>query len=152
MMEVLNLPTYTFKLLQKENKAFIFDIFRKVYVALTPEEWVRQNFLMWLTNDLGYPAGLIAVESSLTYNKLKKRADAVVYSKLAHPVMLIECKAPGVEITQKTFEQAARYNFSFNTAYLALTNGLNHYCCRIDLENKKLTFLENFPSYSQLII
>jgi hypothetical protein len=151
-MEILNLPAYPFKLIQKNNKTFIFDVFRKMFVALTPEEWVRQNFLMWLINELEYPAGLIAVETSLSYNKLKKRADAVVYSKLAHPLMLIECKAPGVEISQKTFEQAARYNFSFNTAYLALTNGIYHYCCRIDVENQKLIFLEDFPIYSQLIL
>lgn len=151
MMEALNLPACHLRLIKKNEKPFVFDVFRKTYVALTPEEWVRQHFLMWLVNDLSYPQGLIAVEASLKYNQLKKRADAVVYNKDARPVMLIECKAPGVEITQKTFEQAARYNFSFNTAYLTLTNGLNHYCCRIDLENKKLHFLNTIPSFSEII-
>ncbi len=151
MMQALNLPACDLRLIQKNEKTFVFDIFRKIYVALTPEEWVRQHFLMWLVNDLAYPAGLIAVEASLKYNNLKKRADAVVYNKGALPVMLIECKAPGVEITQKTFEQAARYNFSFNTAFLTLTNGINHYCCRIDLENKKLIFLNKIPSFSEII-
>lgn len=150
-MEVLNLPPYSFKQIQKDDKPLIYDIFRKCFVALTPEEWVRQHFLMWLVNDFGYPAGLIAVETALKYNQLKKRADAVVYNKDTVPVMLIECKAPGVEITQATFEQAARYNFIFNTSYLALTNGLMHYCCRIDHQKQSLVYLEKIPSYSQII-
>ncbi len=149
-MESLNLPACPLRLSEKEGKHFIFDIFRKIYVALTPEEWVRQHFLMWLVNDLEYPAGLIAVETSLKYNQLKKRADAVVYDKKGFPLMLIECKAPQVNITQKTFEQAASYNFIFKTRYLALTNGMEHYCCLIDSGQKKIHFLESIPSYPEI--
>ena len=146
----LNLPSYSFKTSQKEEKTWIFDAFRKSWIVLTPEEWVRQNFLTWLCDAHGYPKGLIAVETTLKYNTLKMRADAVVYSSTGKPLMIIECKAPGVSISQQTLEQAARYNFSFQTRYLALTNGLMHYCCRIDLENKKLVFLEDFPGYNDI--
>ncbi len=149
-MTELNLPAYPFKVIKKGDKPFIFDEFRKNYVALTPEEWVRQHFLKWLTLHLGYPNGLMAVEAPLQYNTLKKRADAVVYSNTGQPLMIIECKAPGVAITQQTFEQAARYNFSFNTRFLAMTNGITHYCCEIDIENGKIRYMENFPSYKEI--
>lgn len=149
-MQPLNLPAYACKTKKKESGQAIFDSFRKTWVALTPEEWVRQHFLHWLVNDLGYPAGLIAVEASLQYNTLKKRADAIVYNKNGQAVVLIECKAPGVKITQKTFEQAAAYNFAFQTQYLILTNGIEHFCCKIDAANKQWRFLENIPVFSEL--
>lgn len=149
-MEPLNLPPCKFKLSQKDGKHYIFDVFRKTSVVLTPEEWVRQHFLMWLVNQLEYPKGLIAVETALKYNQLQKRADAVVYSKTGQPLMLVECKAPHIKITQKTFEQAASYNFTFKTRYLVLTNGIAHYCCRIDLKNGNITYLQNIPTYSEI--
>ncbi len=149
-MQALNLPTYDLKIKELNNKYLIFDSFRKNWVALTPEEWVRQNFLMWLVNALKYPAGLIAVETSLIYNNMKKRADAVVYDTNGQSLVLIECKASHINITQKTFEQAASYNFRFQTRYLILTNGLEHYCCRIDLSQGTLSFLETIPAFNQL--
>lgn len=149
-MTQLNLPAYDFKTVKKKDKTLIFDSFRKAWFVLTPEEWVRQHFLIWMTEELAYPKGLIAVEASLKYNTLSMRADAVVYDKQGKPLMLIECKAPHVSITQQTFEQAARYNYSFRTQYLALTNGMEHYCCRIDLTSGKLIFLENFPTFSEI--
>ncbi len=149
-MTQLNLPAFDFRMVRKNSKTLIFDPFRKSWFVLTPEEWVRQHFLMWITEELDYPKGLIAVEASLKYNTLTMRADAVVYSRQGNPLMLIECKAPQVKITQHTFEQAARYNYSFRTQYLALTNGMEHYCCRIDLTNGKVIFLENFPGFNEL--
>ncbi len=149
-MVSLNLPPCEFRLNQKDGKHYIFDVFRKIPVVLTPEEWVRQHFLMWLVNQLGYPKGLIAVETALKYNQMQKRADAVVYTKTGLPLMLIECKAPHVKITQQTFEQAASYNFAFKTRYLVLTNGLDHYCCRIDLDTQKIIYLQNIPTYSEI--
>ncbi len=149
-MESLNLPSFEHRLIQREGRTMIFDVFRKMYVVLSPEEWVRQHFLMWLVNQQGYPAGLIAVEKPLKYNQLQKRADAVVYNKNGHPLMLIECKAPGIKISQKTFEQAATYNFIFQTKFLVLTNGLEHYCCKIDLQNKEVKFLESVPPFSDI--
>jgi hypothetical protein len=151
-METLNLPAYPFKISQKEGKALIFDTFRRSWVSLTPEEWVRQHFLMWLVSDHAYPAGLIAVETSLKYNKLKMRADAVIYGKNAQPLVLVECKAPHIAINQKTFEQAARYNFSFNTQYLLLTNGLQHYCCKVNTESGSIMFLEHIPAYNEIAL
>lgn len=149
-MQELNLPSHNFNMKEQNQKQLIFDSFRKNWVALTPEEWVRQNFLMWLVHGLDYPAGRIAVETSLLYNNMKKRADAVVYDKNGQSLVLIECKAPHVQITQKTFEQAASYNFRFQTRYLMLTNGLNHYCCHIDLARGSLSFLETIPVYDEL--
>lgn len=149
-MASLNLPSYPFKIIQKGDKKMIFDNFRKTYIALTPEEWVRQHFLMWMVAELGYPAGLIAVETSLTYNNMKKRADAVVYDKPGKPLMIIECKAPEIQITENTLQQAARYNFSLKTCYLILTNGLEHYCCYIDLKASRVNFLAEIPRYDEL--
>jgi len=149
-MTQLNLPPYEFKTVEKKGNIWIFDPFRKAWFVLTPEEWVRQHFLIWMTEELAYPKGLIAVEASLKYNTLSMRADAVVYDKQGNPLMLIECKAPHVKITQQTFEQAARYNHSFRTQFLALTNGMEHFCCRIDLTSGKLIFLEKFPGYDEL--
>jgi hypothetical protein len=149
-MRQLNLPAYEFKTIKKKDKTWIFDPFRKGYFVLTPEEWVRQHFLMWLTKSLGYPEGLTAVETSLKYNTLQMRADVVIYNRMGKPLMIIECKAPHVQITEATLEQAARYNYSFKTQYLALTNGMKHYCCRIDLNEKKLIYLETFPHFDEI--
>ncbi len=149
-MEILNLPSFEMKLSEKDGKYYIYDVFRRTWILLTSEEWVRQNFLTWLVQDLGYPAGLIAVEKSLNYNNRKKRADAVVYAANGNPLMLIECKAPVVSVTQKTFEQAAAYNFHFNTPFLTLTNGLEHFCCAIDSKLGNLKFLPSVPLWKQL--
>ncbi|MFN3555295.1 MAG: type I restriction enzyme HsdR N-terminal domain-containing protein [Bacteroidales bacterium] len=149
-MQNLNLPAFAHKTRQMGKRLMIFDPFRKQWVVLTPEEWVRQHFLHWLCDSWGYPRGLMAVETSLKYNQLSMRADAVVYGQQGQPLMIIECKAPHVTIDQQTLEQAARYNFAFNTRYLMLTNGLQHYCCSIDTASGSLTFLEQIPHFSQL--
>jgi hypothetical protein len=151
MMELLNIPPVDFRIKHMDDKVLIYDVFRKAYVVLTPEEWVRQHFLSWLVCEFSYPAGLIAVEVALKYNRMTKRADAVVYDKNLQPLMLIECKAPGVKITQRTFEQAARYNYVFKTPYLAFSNGMEHFCCRFNAQEEKLCFLETVPHYHELI-
>ena len=107
--------------------------------------------LHWLVSEKGYPAGLIAVETSLKYGKLNKRADAVVFANTGKPVMLIECKAPSVKITQEAFDQIARYNRAFGVQFLATTNGLTHYCCRYAGNDNTWAFLTEFPSYAGLI-
>ncbi|MFP4288767.1 MAG: type I restriction enzyme HsdR N-terminal domain-containing protein [Bacteroidales bacterium] len=150
-MEDLQIPYYQAKIEQRGEKKYIFDPFRKQYVALTPEEWVRQQFLSWLCNAFGYPKGLIAVETPLRYNELKKRADAVIYNRQLRPVMIIEVKSTQVNITQETFEQAVRYNFAFKTPYIILTNGITHYCCFINHEQKKVEYLSDIPPYPQII-
>lgn len=149
-MKPLNLPAFEYKIRETAGKPAIFDSFRKRFVLLTPEEWVRQHFLQWLTLHMGYPAGRVAVEYSLHYGKLKKRADAIVFGKSGNALMIIECKAPGVSLSQVVFEQLARYNFSFRVKYLAVTNGLEHYCCRMNPDQKSWTFLNDFPDYDAL--
>lgn len=149
-MQELNLPPVELKTLEEGGRTLVFDRFRKCYVVLTPEERVRQHFLNWLVGHLGYPAGLLAVETSLKYGQMRKRADAMVYSKTGRPLMIIECKAPHVELTQDVFDQIARYNFRFRVDYLAVTNGLKHFCCRQNADRETWTFLGQFPGFSEL--
>lgn len=128
----------------------ILDPIRRKYVRLTPEEWVRQHFLYYLITTLGFPKGLIAIEKTFPYEGMPWRADAVVYDRQGHPLLLIECKAPTVAITQTTFDQVARYNSVVDAPYVAVTNGLDHYCCMIDRTAQRYTFLDTFPTYASL--
>ncbi len=146
-MQPLNLPEYNFKLRQNGTQKEIFDAFRKKYVVLTPEEWVRQNIVQFLVQERKFPASLIAVEIGLKYNQLQKRADVLVYDKSGAPYLLVECKAPEVKITQETFHQIARYNMTFKVKYLVVTNGLNHFCCVMDYENNTFSYLETIPEF-----
>lgn len=146
-MQPLNLPTYQFKLKQKGLNTQIFDMFRKKYVVLTPEEWVRQNFLQFLVQEKKFPASLIAVEMGLKYNLLKKRADVLVFDKTGNPYLMVECKAPEVKITQDVFDQIARYNMNFKVKYLVITNGLSHFCCQMDYSANNYKYLENIPFF-----
>ncbi len=146
-MQVLNLPTYSFKLKQQGNRTQIFDAIRKKYVVLTPEEWVRQNFLQYLIQEKKFPASLIAVEAGLKYNQLQKRMDVLVYDKSGNPFLMVECKAPEVKITQDVFDQIARYNMVFKVKYLVLTNGLNHFCCEMDYSSNTYSYLEIIPNF-----
>lgn len=148
-MEKLNLPQYPIKLKEEEGKAYIFDTIRKKYLILTPEEWVRQNFIQYLIQDKNYPASLIEIEKGLKLNELQKRADALIY-KGSKPSVLIEFKAPKVKITQGVFEQIGRYNSIFKVPYLIVSNGLEHYCARIDFEQNSFEFLEGVPIYNSL--
>lgn len=129
----------------------IYDPLRRKPVALTPEEWVRQHFTAWMTGELGYPATLMANEVSLTLNGTSRRCDTVLFSRegLA-PRMIIEYKAPEITITQKVFDQITRYNTVLRVPYLAVSNGLTHYCCRIDYDSRKVCFLRAFPHYTEL--
>lgn len=135
----------------QEGKEEIFDYWRKKFVALTPEEWVRQQFLKFLVTEKGYPQSLIAVEKLILVNRLSKRFDAVVYNQLLKPVMLIEFKAPTIALSQKTMEQAGRYNLSLKVNYLVISNGAQHYCCKIDHQNETILFLTEIPEFNQLI-
>ncbi len=150
-MEKLNLPEYKFKIIRDNDKLKIFDETRKKYVALTPEEWVRQNIIKWLIIEKSFPSALISIESGLKYNRLKKRSDAVVYNRDGEPAMLIEFKAPDVEIDDNTIKQILSYNYSINAPYLLISNGKKHYCLKRDLKEKKFVFLEDVPLYSDLI-
>ena len=146
-MQKLNFPSYSFRLKSSENKTLIFDIIRKKYVVLTPEEWVRQHVVLFLIEEKKYPISLIAVEKQLKINSLLKRTDIVVFNTKGTPEILIECKAPSVAISQATFDQIARYNLTAQSNYLMVTNGLNHYFCQIDKENETYVFLKEIPNY-----
>lgn len=146
----LNLPKAPFKITNKNGKKYIFDVLRRKYVALTPEEWVRQHFTHFLLHDKGYPQGLLANEVQLCLNGTKKRCDTVLYDKRLSAQMIVEYKAPTVPITQAVFDQITRYNMVLHVAFLVVSNGLSHYCCRIDYATRTYAFLPEIPSYAEL--
>lgn len=148
-MQELNLPQYPIKIKEEGGVKYIFDAIRKKYLVLQPEEWVRQNFIQFLIHEKKYPASLIEIEKGLKLNELKKRVDVLIH-KDSKPIVLIECKAPNVKINQEVFEQIARYNNVFKVPYLLVTNGLEHYCAKIDVERSSFEFLEDIPNYSEL--
>ena len=147
-MQKLNLPSYNFKLKSNEKHTLIFDILRKKYFILTPEEWVRQHFVQYLIQEKKYPISLIALEKQLIINNLKKRTDIVVFNKFGNPDIIVECKAPKIKISQDTFDQIARYNLKLDAKYLIVTNGIEHYFCQMDFENESYVFLEGIPNYN----
>ena len=149
-MRSLNLPTYSFKIKSAEGQDFIFDPFRKKYLRLTPEEWVRQNFASFLVHEKSYPASVIVMEKSLTWNKMSKRCDILVYGLEGMPVLMVECKAPSVTIREEVFDQIAVYNMVFRVKYLLVTNGLRHYSCHVDFENRKIRFLSDIPEWREI--
>jgi len=150
-MQKLNLPEFSFNVKNKDDKTHIFDPVRRRFVSLTPEEWVRQNFMAWLIQHKNYPSGLIAVEKEIIYNNLKKRYDIVVFNKAHAPEVIIECKAPHINITQNVFDQIAVYNMKMKVRYLMVTNGMEHFCCTVDFEKKNYSFLETIPDYTDLM-
>ena len=146
-MPQLNLPFAALKTKLVEGTTQVFDEVRKKYFILTPEEWVRQHFIHYLNNEKKYPLGLMGVEKLVKYNGLSTRADIVLYDKDAKATMIVECKAPKIKITQEAFNQIAKYNFKLKVKYLVVTNGLQHFCCEMDYENNKITFLDGIPRY-----
>lgn len=146
-MQKLNLPSYSFKLKSKENKTLIFDKFRKKYVVLTPEEWVRQHVASFLLEEKKYPISLISIEKQFLVNNLKKRTDIIIFNASGNPEIMVECKAPTVKITQETFDQIARYNLKIKANYLFVTNGLDHFYCQMDFENETYIFLQELPDF-----
>lgn len=150
-LQKLNLPKHTFRFKKEENKTYIFDKFRKKYIVLTPEEWVRQNLLMYLVNEKNYPQSLIAVEAGLKLYNTLKRTDIVVYNKQGAPLLIVECKAPEVNIDEKVFDQIVRYNMALQVNYLVVSNGMNHYCCQLDYEKQTYNFLKTIPNYTDIL-
>jgi hypothetical protein len=149
-MQKLNLPEYNFRIRQQDGKPRIFDVIRKKYVMLTPEEWVRQNFIRYLAEEKAYPETLIAIEKGMHVIKRAKRTDIVVYNRMGNPLVIVECKAPDVKITKEVFDQIVRYNMTLNATYLIVTNGLNHYCCLLNYTNNTYSFLEEIPDFQIL--
>jgi hypothetical protein len=144
-MQELNFPHYSFRLKASENKTLIFDIVRKKYVVLTPEEWVRQHVIHFLHFEKKYPLSLMAVEKQLKINSLTRRTDLVIYNREGKPYIVVECKAPSVAISQATFDQIARYNLELEAHFLMVSNGLNHYHCIMDHANQSYVFLQELP-------
>lgn len=149
-MTRLNLPNSAFNIKKEGDKTLIFDVFRKKFVVLTPEEWVRQNFLAFLHTQKNYPLGLIAVETEIKVNTLSRRCDAVLYDKTASALMIMEFKAPEVKITQKTLDQICNYNLKLNVTYFVISNGMQHFCGKINKETRKLQFLDTIPDFNTI--
>ena len=149
-MYELNLPKYGIKIANENGHLTIFDVLRRKYVALTPEEWVRQHFVHYLIGHKGYPQTLMANEIQLAIGNKKLRCDSVLYDRSLKPRMIIEYKAPTVNITQKVFDQITVYNMLLHVDYLVVSNGIKHYCCRMDYENQKYLFLDDIPDYKNL--
>ena len=150
-MYELNLPKYGIKIKNYKGHQSIFDVLRRKYVALTPEEWVRQHFVHFLIEHKGYPKALMANEIQLAIGNKKLRCDSVLYDRTLRPRMIIEYKAPTVNITQKVFDQITIYNMLLHVDYLVVSNGIKHYCCRMDYANQKYLFLEDIPDYQNLL-
>ena len=146
----LNLPPYPIKIQEKGEKRQIFDILRRKWVALTPEEWVRQHFTHFLVEHKNYPQALLANEVELRIGEKRLRCDTLLYNKELRPRMIIEYKAPTIQIQQKTFDQISVYNLLLKVDYLVVSNGLRHYCCKMDYERQFYQFLENIPDYETI--
>ena len=146
----LQLPPYPFKITDQNGQLILFDMIRKKNIVITPEEWVRQHFVQYLINQKHYPKTLIRLEGGHKLNGMAKRSDIVVYNSAGEKVLLVECKAPSVTIDQKTFDQVARYNMVHKVNLMAVSNGLDHYYCRIDFENHGYQFIEELPDYKDI--
>ena len=149
-MKELNLPYYRFRFKNDGTKSLIFDELRKKYLVCSPEEWVRQNLIKYLINEKNVPSSFISLEKEINLNELKRRYDALIHSHDGSPIMLVECKAPGIKIKQEVFTQIAEYNIVFKVPYLFVSNGIQHYVCRIDIEERKIEFLRELPDYQNL--
>ena len=149
-MYSLNLPSYDAKIRKNGSIMEIYDTLRRKYVALTPEEWVRQHFVNWLISNKNYPASLMANEASIKLNSLTRRCDTVVYNQLLEPLMIIEYKESNIPVTQGVFDQVVRYNTVLKVKYIVVSNGINHYCCKMDYDKQSYDFLTDIPNYIDL--
>lgn len=147
----LNLPQIKANIRQERGKTVIFDPIRQRYVALTPEEWVRQHFTSFLIHYRSFPVSLMGNEVTITLNGMTRRCDTVAYSRNLRPLVIVEYKAPTVAITRKTLTQACTYNLVLRVPYIILSNGLKHYCCHIDYANNSYSFLDNVPTYADVL-
>lgn len=146
-MFTLNLPQFDVNLKKSEGKVWIFDIIRKKYIVLTPEEWVRQHLINYFINHLQYPKTLIQVERGLQYNRLQKRSDIVVFDRSGKPWLIIECKSPEIQLDQKSIEQVAVYNSDVKAKYVSVSNGLRHICYEVAEDVKNIVLMDEFPEY-----
>lgn len=147
LLQPLNLPPYPFKITEHNGQYSLFDELRKKTIIITPEEWVRQHFVQYLIRDKGYPKSLIGLEGGLKLHGMPRRTDILVHDNNGEKVLLVECKAPSVAISQSVFDQVARYNMVHKVPLLAVTNGLQHYYCNIDFVNERYDFIKELPMY-----
>jgi len=146
-MQKLNLPEYNFRIKTEESKIFIFDNIRKKFVVLTPEEWVRQNFIQYLKSEKKYPVALMAVEKKVVVNGNQRRFDLLVYSKAGQAFLIAEFKAPNIRITQEVFDQVVRYNMALKVKNVVVSNGMQHFACEIDYAKNSYSYLKEIPAY-----
>ncbi|HUX53237.1 MAG TPA: type I restriction enzyme HsdR N-terminal domain-containing protein [Williamwhitmania sp.] len=146
----LNLPECNLSIRETLVGKEVFDPFRNKFVTLTPEEWVRQNFLSFMVTQLGFPKGLVAVEQQLKVNGLVRRCDILAFSRTAKPILLVECKASSVQLSNEVFAQAARYNLTLQVPFMIITNGLTHYAAQLFLGEKRFSMLNTFPSFEMI--
>jgi hypothetical protein len=155
-LKQLNLPSYSFRITGKEGSEMIFDPLRKKWVKLTPEEWVRQNFVQYLIHEGRYPAGLIGIEINYYYNTMKKRVDILVHNRNGEPVMIVECKSPDVKISDiyedKVYDQIGEYNFRYKVPYAIVTNGIFNYAFKFNPEKNQYEHLMDIPLYEDLLV
>lgn len=149
-MQKLNFPQFDYRFKSTENKVSIFDVIRKKFIVLQPEEWVRQHCVHYLINEKKYPKSLINVEKELNINGLKKRYDIVIFNSNGSILLIVECKSYDITINQDTFDQIARYNLALNAEFLMVTNGINHYYCQMDTEAERYQFLRDIPNYKKV--
>ena len=146
-MVELNIPTQDVDIKIIESKNYIFDLIRKKYLILTPEEWVRQNLVRYFINDLNYPKGLIKTESSLKYNNLKKRSDILIFNNDMTHFLVVECKSYKLKINKSHLSQSAMYNKIYKSKYVMISNGLDHVVCKYDWNNDSFKFMKSIPKY-----
>lgn len=146
----LAFPAYEFEIKEDGDRLMIFDSLRKKWIPLLPEEWVRQHMVQYLLNQKSVPAGLIGVEKGFQFQGMQRRADLIVHDRQGSAILMVECKAPEISLSQKVFDQIARYNLVIHATYLFVTNGLQHYCYKIDRDQKRYVFLKELPDYEQL--
>jgi len=149
-MVQLNLPSAGLRIKKQNGKEYVFDCLRKQFVRLTPEEYVRQQFVSFLIEQKGYPSSRLANEVGIVLGNVRKRCDTVLYDNYLQPLMIIEYKASSAAISQKTFDQIARYNFALQVPWLIISNGIQHFCCRTDKEKNEYVFLNEIPEYKEL--
>lgn len=148
-MQQLNLPQYNFRIKTERDKTLIFDVIRKKFVVLTPEEWVRQNFIEYLKNEKKFPESLMAVEKQISVNGLQRRFDLLVYTRNGQPLLIAEFKAPEVKITQEVFDQVVRYNMALRVEKVIVSNGLQHFACEIDYTKNSFSYLPEIPAFAE---
>ena len=150
-MQKLKLPSYSFRIVEKNNTREIYDEIRRKWIRLTPEEWVRQNFIHFLEKEKKFPKSLMAIERKVLINGLSQRFDLLVFDRKGNPLLIAEFKSPDVLINQTTFDQASRYNSGLKAPFFLISNGMVHFVCKLDFENRTTRYISEIPDYPELL-